>query len=170
MTENAPEASAAPETPAEQPQGGSEAKTFDADYVEKLRKENAAHRTEKNALAKELEAIRKSTMSETEKAVAEAEARGRTTATQEFGKRLAQSEIRAAAADSAADLAGVFDYLDLARFVGEDGEPDSKAIKAFVEALPKKSQLAPSMDLGQRGAPAATQDFNQTLRRAAGRA
>lgn len=171
MTENTPEAPAAPETPAEPPQEGAEAKTFDADYVEKLRKENAAHRTEKNALAKELEDVRKSSMSEAEKAVAEAEARGRTTAATEFGKRLATSEIRAEAASAGADITGVFDYIDLTRFVGEDGEPDTKAIKAFVGALPTKEMPPPSFDGGSRTPPSGGRgDMNQMLRKASGRA
>ena len=123
------------------------------------------------AAATELEKQRKASMTEAERAVAEAEARGRTVASQEFGKRLATSEIRAAAADAGADLAGVFDYLDLTRFVGEDGEPDGKAITAFVGGLPKR-EATPSvnLDLGQRTAPPQRQDMSRIIRQAAGRA
>lgn len=96
--------------------------------------------TKKAAAAqRELEALRKQSMSDAEKAVAEAEERGKSTAAQEYGKRLAKSEVKSAAAEAQADLAGVFDFLDLARFVGDDGEPDDKAIQAFVEGLPKKA-------------------------------
>ena len=35
------------------------------------------------------------------------------------------------------------DYLDLARFVGDDGEPDAKAVKAFVDGLPVKDDGKP---------------------------
>jgi hypothetical protein len=160
--------------PKEQPQEGTptepEAKVFDAEYVANIRKEAAKYRTEARQHAAELEKFRKAAMSESERAVAEAEARGRTTAAQEYGKRLARSEIRAAAADSGADVGGVFDYLDLSRFVGDDGEPDTEAVKAFVEALPRRTPQPPSLDLGSRGDGAAPRDFNQALRAAAGRA
>ena len=70
-----------------------------------------------------------------------------------------------------ADLAGVFDYLDLSRFVGDDGEPDEKAIKAFVGGLPKKGDEAPpSFDGGTRTTPAAPQGMSTLIRKAAGRA
>jgi hypothetical protein len=161
--QTAPEAESAPEA---------EPETFSREYVEELRKENAKYRTKANEnseAAKQAENARLAAMSESERAVAEAEARGRTAAVTEYGKRLATSEIRAAAADSGADLTGVFDYLDLARFVGDDGEPDDKAIKAFVSGLPAKVAGPPSLDGGARSTSTGT-DFNQVLRQAAGRA
>lgn len=110
-------------------------------------------RSKDNHQAKtELEKQRQAAMTEAERAVAEAEERGRTAATQNFGKRLATSEIRAAALDADRDLTGVFDYLDLTRFVDEDGEPDAKAIKAFVDGLPVRDDgkpRAPKPDANQ---------------------
>lgn len=106
---------------------------------------------ENSAAAKAAEKARLDAMSESERAIEEAKQSARQEATTAFGKRLATSEIRATAADAGADLAGVFDYLDLGRFVGEDGEPDTKAINAFVEGLPKKAPApAPGLDLGQK--------------------
>lgn len=128
-------------------------------------------RSKENHQAKtELEKQRQAAMTDAERAIAEAETKGRTAATSEFGKRLATSEIRASAADAGADLAGVFDYLDLARFVGDDGEPDDKAIKAFVGGLPKKDPGAPSFDGGTRTPPPAQQGMSGLIRKAAGRA
>jgi hypothetical protein len=106
---------------------------------------------------RELEKQRKAEMSDAERAVADAEERGRTAATEALGKRLATSEIRAAAADSGRDLTGVFDYLDLSRFVGDDGEPDAGAIKAFVTGLPtiddgKPRAPRPDANQGRSGA------------------
>ena len=124
---------------------------------------------ENGTKAREYDEQRKAAMTEAERAVAEAEAKGRTAATAEFGKRLATSEIRAVAADAGADLAGVFDYLDLSRFVGEDGEPDEKAIKAFVDGLPKKEAAAPSYDGGTRTPTTPPQGMNGLIRKAAGR-
>lgn len=172
MSEQAPEATPAAETPAEKPQEGAEQepKTFDADYVANLRKEAAKYRTEAKSATAELEKQRQASMSEAEKAVAEAEARGRSAAASEYGKRLATSEIRATAATAGADLNGVFDYLDLGRFVGEDGEPDAKAIEAFVAGLPKKDPGTPSFDGGSRTPPPAQQSMSGLIRKAAGRA
>lgn len=148
-TETQPTETEATETqgkPAEEALGDAGKQALDRMKAER----NEANKRAK-ALEQELEKVRKASMSEAEKAVAEAEARGRSAATADFGKRLATSEIRAAAATAGADLDGVFDYLDLGRFVGEDGEPDTKAIEAFVGGLPKKGPApAASLDLGVR--------------------
>ena len=123
------------------------------------------------AAATELEKQRKASMTEAEKAVAEAEQRGRTTAVQEFGKRLARTEFDAAAGRRNAefDTASIFDWLDLAKFVGDDGEPDSKAITAAVERLvPATPQQPRGFEHGPRGQ-AAPMDMNQLIRRQAGR-
>jgi hypothetical protein len=128
-------------------------------------------RSKENHQAKtELEKQRQAAMTDAERAVAEAEARGRTAAVSEFGKRLATSEIRATAATEGADLAGVFDFLDLGRFVTDDGEPDEKAIKSFVAGLPKKDPGTPSFDGGPRTPPPAQQGMSGLIRKAAGRA
>lgn len=174
MTEAAPEA-VAPENPAADPAAenkpdGSEVASTDAtDWKAEARKWEQRAK-ENKAAAAELEKQRKASMTEAEKAVAEAEERGRTAATQAFGQRLAKSEIRAVATEAGAELAGVFDYLDLNRFVGEDGEPDSKAIKSFVDALPKKDAQPPSFDGGGRATAAAAPGMSQLIRKAAGRA
>lgn len=160
------------EQAAEKPQEGAteqEPKTFDADYVANLRKEAARYRTEAKKASEALEQQRQASMTEAEKAVAEAEARGRTSATQDFGKKLATAEIRAVAADAKADLTGVFDYLDLTRFVGEDGEPDARAIQAFVNALPKKEATPPSFDGGGRATATGGDDMNKLIRAGLGR-
>jgi hypothetical protein len=119
--------------------------------------------------AKAAEKARLESLTEQERAIEEAKQSARAEATTQFGSRLAQTEVRAQAADAGADLSGVFDYLDLTRFVGDDGEPDTKAIKSFVEGLPKKSVSVPGLDLGARTTAPADGDMNQALRRALGR-
>jgi hypothetical protein len=81
---------------------------------------------------KALETERAKGLTETERTIAEAKAAGRTEATLEAGKRLARAEIRAAAATEGIDVASVLEDLDLSRFVGEDGEPDTKAIEKAI--------------------------------------
>ena len=167
MTEAAPESTPTLES-TDQPADGAEQKVDETDWKAEARKWEQRAKENKQAAA-ELEKQRKASMTEAERAVAEAEARGRTAATQEYGQRLAKSEIRAAAKEAGADLKGVFDYLDLGRFVGEDGEPDAKQIEAFVAALPKEN-TTPSFDGGSRTPQRQAGDMNAVIRQAAGRA
>jgi hypothetical protein len=172
MTEQTTEASA--EQAAEAPPEGAEQepKTFDAEYVANLRKEAAKYRTEAKSAAAELEKQRQASMTEAEKAVSEAEARGRTAATSEFGKRLARTEFDnlAGRRNPDFDTAAALEFVDLSKFVDDSGEPDVDAIKAAVERLvPSPAGGLPSYDGGARNSAAPT-DFNQVLRRAAGRA
>lgn len=127
------------------------------------------------ALEKEVEKVRQASMSEAEKAVAEAKAAGRTEAVTEFGKRLARTEFDALAGrrNKDFDTASALEYIDLSRFVGEDGEPDAKAIKAAVERLvpaPAANDGPPSFDGGARTAASATKGMNGLIRSATGRA
>jgi hypothetical protein len=131
-----------------------------------------ARAKENSGAAKAAEKARLDAMSESERAVAEAEARGRTAAATDYGKRLARTEFDAIAGrrNPDFDTAAALEFVDLARFLGDDGEPDSKAIKAAVERLvPEVAGGPPSFDGGTRTATKGT-DFNQELRRAAGRA
>lgn len=166
-----------PVTEAPAPQEGEapaeETKTFDAEYVEKLRKENAKYRTEAKNTAAELEKIRQSSMSETEKAAAEAEARGRAAATTEFGQRLATSRFDALASkrNPSFDTSAFLEIVDLKKFVGDDGEPDEKAIAAAVEKhVPAAEAGVPSFDGGTRTTTSAPTGMNGLIRKATGRA
>jgi len=173
MSEAAPEAPVETQ-PATPPEGQQEEpKTFDADYVEKLRKENAKYRTEAKSATTELEKVRQSSMTEAEKAAAEAEARGRATATAEFGKRLATSRFDALASkrNPGFDTSAFLEIVDLSRFVGDDGEPDEKAIAAAVEKhVPAAEAGVPNFDGGSRTPPPAPAGMNGLIRKAAGRA
>lgn len=124
------------------------------------------------ALEKELDQFRRSSMSDAEKAVAEAEAKGRSEATASFAARLVRSEYLAAAAkrNPGFDTAAVLNDLNLARFAGDDGEPDMKEIAASVERLiplPDTNGilLPPSFDGGSRAPAAASTDMNSIIRR-----
>jgi hypothetical protein len=122
-------------------------------------------------LQAELEQFRAASMSETEKAltkaVKEAEQRARGEALTAVGQRLVRAEFRAQAAGSIPDLDGVLDDLNLAKFVGADGEPDTRAIEAAVRRLtpPKPAEpetpTQPVLAPGPR--PDLTQGNRQTL-------
>jgi hypothetical protein len=98
-------------------------------------------------------------MSESEKAIAEAVARGRTEAITEFGQRLAAAQFVAAAAKRNADFdaASVLEDLNLAKYVTEAGEPDDKGIASVVERLvpERTSNPRPTGDVGLGPRPAA---------------
>lgn len=102
-------------------------------------KENSDAAKQVEALKAELEQFRQASMSETEKALAkatkDAEAKGRADALTAVGQRLVRAEFKALAAGNIPDLDGVLDDLNLAKFIGQDGEPDTKAIEAAVKRL-----------------------------------
>jgi hypothetical protein len=122
--------------------------------------------------ARELDEQRRAAMTDAERAVAEAENRGRTAAITEFGQELARERFDSLAGrrNPDFDTARVFDFLDLSKLLGEDGRPDVKAITAAVERLvPAASNTPPSFDGGTRTAAPPTQSMNDFIRRAAGR-
>lgn len=142
-----------------------------AERVSREREKYADYKDLKNA-ASELEKLRAYQMSETEKAVAkaaaEAEQRGKSAALATSASRLARAEIRAAAAgrvDKEA-LDGFLEYADVTKFVGDDGEPDSKAIEAAVKKLAGPDRPA-DFDGGARSTAKST-DMNQLIRQKAG--
>jgi hypothetical protein len=127
---------------------------------------------ENSAAAKAAEKARLDAMSETERAIEEAKQSARSEAATEYGKRLARTEFDAAAGrrNPDFDTAKALQYLDLKTLLDENGEPDIKAIKvAVADLVPEASAGAPDYDGGARTT-APTSDFNQVLRRAAGRA
>lgn len=111
------------------------------------------------ALQQELEKVRQAQMSESDKAVAEAEMRGRAAATVEFGQRLAAAQFVAVAAKRNADFdaASVLEDLNLAKYVTDTGEPDGKGIASVVERLvpERAANPRPTGDVGLGPRPAA---------------
>ncbi|MFJ1869959.1 hypothetical protein [Streptomyces chartreusis] len=96
----------------------------------------------------DLEKLRAANMSEQEKAVSEAEHKGRTAAATEYGQKLASAEFRAAVAAAGLDLGEAAELIDVNRFVGEDSEVNVAAIKS---AVTKLSKLAPARGAGRSG-------------------
>lgn len=121
--------------------------------------------------AKELEKQQRASMTEAERAVSEAEERGRTAAATDFGKELAQTQFDALAGrrNPDFDTTKALKRLDLASLLDESGRPNAKEIKAAVEDLvPEPAKGAASFDGGARGT-AASSDMNTIIRKAAGR-
>lgn len=129
-------------------------------------KDNSDAAKKAEQLQAELEQFRQASMTETEKALAkatsEAEAKGRAEALGQVGQRLVRAEFRALAAGAIPDLDGVLDDLNLAKFIGSDGEPDGKAIAAAVKRLtPPPPPAAPETPTT---APAPRPDLTQGSR------
>jgi hypothetical protein len=122
---------------------------------------------------KEYQKAKEASMSDAEKAIAEAETRGRTAAVTEYGSRLVRTEFDASAARRNPDFktADVLEYVDLSRMVGEDGEPDKKAIADAVKRLiPEPQGSAPvNLNGGSRTPAEPARGFGDQLRREAGR-
>jgi hypothetical protein len=127
-------------------------------------------------LRKAAEGQIKSTVTDTERAVAEAEERGRAAIRAEYGQQLAQTRFEAEAArrNPGYDVAKALKYVNLAGFLGEDGAPDAKAIAAAVADLVPEAATGPtpppSFDGGTRQAAPASASMTQLIRQAAGRA
>lgn len=104
--------------------------------------------------AKELEELRKASMTEQEKAVAAAVAEARTATLREVGAQLVAAEFRAQAAGrlTAEQVAELIEDLDMAKYLTDTGEVDSERVTRKVEALAPQptEQTAPTWpDLGQ---------------------
>jgi hypothetical protein len=100
----------------------------------------------------ELEKLQAASLSDQEKAVAAAvkaaQDEVRTGTLREVGHRLVDAEVRAAAAGRAVDVDALLEGLDRSRFLGDDLEPDTAAIRAWVDRVTPKRD-ASGFDIGQ---------------------
>lgn len=114
-------------------------------------------RAKTNAQAiKELDQLKAASMSDLEKAVAEAKAAARTETLREVGGALAAAEIRAKAAGRLTDeqVANLIEGLNLAAFIDDEGQVDPAKVAKFVDGIaPQPTEAeAPTrsfLDLGQ---------------------
>jgi hypothetical protein len=171
MTDPTP--TAAPD-PAAQPAEPTTEPVDSTDWKAEARKWEDRAKENRKA-AQDLEAQRKAAMTDADRAVAEAEERGRTAAVTAFGQRLARTEWVAEAAkrNPTYNAADALEDLNLAKFIGDDGEPDSKAIAASVARLVPElnsgTPQPPSFDGGTRQAAPVGKSMSDLIRQAAGR-
>lgn len=134
--------------------------TDDVDWKAEAEKYKALHRKQEERAkvnakaAKELERLKADQMSETEKAVAEAEQRGRQSALTEAGERLAAAEIKAALATIVEDPARIVEDLNLRKYLTDEGEVDAEAVATLrkkYEDIAKPGRPSGSADGGSRG-------------------
>lgn len=125
------------DTTPDQPTGADTAPDLAAE-VEKWKTQSRRHedRAKANAkAAKELEDLKRSSMTEMEQAIANARAEAATEAAKTYGGRLVDAEVRAATAGRNLDVDALLDGLDRTRFLTDDGDPDRDAITAWVDRI-----------------------------------
>lgn len=125
----------------------------ETDLAGELEKWKALSRQNEKAAKKlqaDLEKAQQSSMSEQEKAVAEARAEGRSEAMKASTERLLRAEVRSLAAGLFADPADAVHFLDLDQFIpDDDGTFDTKAIRRALEAkVAEKPYLAAAPGAG----------------------
>jgi len=91
--------------------------------------------------ARELEELRRTSMSETEKAIAEARDAARAEAAREFGTRIAVEALRGVATGRVGDVDALIEGLDPTKFLDDDGQPDRDAIQSWIDKVaPPKTE------------------------------
>ena len=153
----------------------SEPAPVDTDWQAEVNKWKAAARKHEDRAkanfqaAKELETLKESQLSDTDKAVKEAEARGQAAAIAQFGQKIAAAELKAALAGLIPDPAGVIVDLNLAKFVTDTGDVDADAVAALREKYallaPAKNAPAPNLHQGRQGPPVQGQITRAELER-----
>lgn len=127
-----------------------------------------------SAAVQELERLRKASMTEQERAVAAARDEASRETSLRYGGRLVDAEVRAAAHGRPIDVPTLLEGLDRSRFLTEDGEPDVKAIAAWVEKLSPPppeptSPVVPGLGQGARTSTASQSSLMNSAMRAARR-
>lgn len=121
-----------------------------ADYWKRLKRETDQRN---KRLTRELEQLRRESMSEQERAVAEAKDQGKTEAMAEYAGRLVEVEIRSAAVGRPLNVDALLANVDRTKFLGDDGDVDRDAIKSWLDELspPQESPRIPDLGQGVRG-------------------
>jgi len=124
--------------PAPEPEAETDWQAEAEKWKEMSRRTEEQARKNKDAVT-ELEELRKSSMTEQEKAVAEAVAEARKEMQAETATRLAAAEVKAALTGVVDNPDSIVEDLNLSRYVTDDGDVDTKAIKALAERYAKLS-------------------------------
>lgn len=105
---------------------------------------------ENNKAAKELEELRQKSMSEQEKAVADAKKAGYAEGLAAGASKVAAAELRAAAAGRMSDeqVEALLEGANLSAFIGEDGEVDRTRLGKFVDGIAPKANEDEGADAG----------------------
>lgn len=119
----------------------------EVDKWKSLSRKNEQQAKSNMAAAKELEDIKKSQLSETEKLVEQTKEETALSVRREFATKLVDAELKSALQGRLLE-AGALLSFDKSSFIQDDGNIDSDAIQSWVEAHSKQSEI-PAPDLGQ---------------------
>lgn len=104
------------------------------------------------AAARERDELKRSTMTEVERAVDEAKAAARAEVMREVAADRVDDAVRVAAAGRSVDVEALLEGLDRAKFAGDDGQPDRKAITEWLDKVaPAGRPGGPDLGQGARG-------------------
>ncbi len=123
-----------------------------AEYWKRLKRETD---NRNKRLTRELETLRRESMSEQERAIEEARDTARAEVMREVSGQLVDAEVRSAAGNRPLNVDTLLNNLDRTKFLDEDGNVDREAVTAFLDELaPVASEPRYASDLGQgtRGA------------------
>jgi hypothetical protein len=132
---------------------GADTATAELEKWKALAQKHENRAKENAAAAKKLETLEQQHMTETEKAIAQARKEGLAEGHRSAAAKVVRAEIRAAAAGRNVDVDALVEAIDLAKFADDDGEPDTKAIRAWMDKIAPAGdgteQTETSFDLGQ---------------------
>lgn len=171
-TPSTPDADATPAEPTPEPQEqASELNDAGKKALDAERKARRDAEKRAKAIESDLLKLQQASMSDMEKAIAEARKEGSAEAAKSFGARLVDAEVKAAAAGRSVDVDALLDGLDRTRFLTDDNEPDTAAVVAWVDRIapPGAPRTTPAVPGGPRTPAGPSGDMNALLRRSAGR-
>lgn len=113
-----------------------------------LKKALDAERKARREAEKQLTAIQRQSMTDLDRAVAEAADKARREVQIEYGAMLVDSELRRAASDRPVNVDALLEGVDRARFITDDGRPDTAAIAAWMDRVAPKPDPAQQYNTG----------------------
>lgn len=119
----------------------------EVDKWKSLSRKNEQQAKSNMAAAKELDEIRKSQLTDTEKLIEQTKSETTQSVRREFATKLVDAELKAHLNGRVVDSNALLSF-EKSAFITEDGNIDSEAIQSWVEAHSKETG-APAPDLGQ---------------------
>jgi wobble nucleotide-excising tRNase len=119
----------------------------EVDKWKSLSRKNEQQAKSNMAAAKELEDIRKSQLTETEKLIEQTRTETAQSVRKEFATKLVDAELKAHLSGRVVDSNALLSF-EKSAFITDDGNIDSEAIQSWVEAHSKETGT-PAPDLGQ---------------------
>lgn len=119
----------------------------EVDYWKRRARENEKRSKENH---RELERLKRESMPEQERAIAEARDQARADAFREVSGQLVDAEIRSVAVNRPVNVDALLEGLDRAKFLDDEGSVDRQAVTTWLDQLaPVQTEPRPARDLAQ---------------------